>query len=350
MAEARPEASKLASDPDEVRSHAESILGLDISGHVVRRLWIEQASDIAEEYYASFSLDRSVKQHLGILSAQGGMDIEAVAEENPDAIAKVWVDPVDGLSEADCRAWVQAARIDKADADEITAVLLNLYKAYVESDADLVEINPLVLTSDGKILALDAKVTIDANSLFRHSDYSEYDATQIRDDRERAAEAIGLKYVGLEGTVGVIANGAGLAMSTIDVVNQVGGRPANFLDLGGGASPDVMTGAMSVLNDDPTVRSIFINVFGGITRCEEVAKGIVAALARVEMKAPMVIRFDGMTVAEGCALLEPHLGPKLMMAPTMLDAARKAAELAAAAEAAESSEAESSEASEEVQS
>ena len=229
------------------------------------RVWIEKASDIADEYYASFTLDRSAKKHLGMLSAEGGVEIETVAVENPDAIAKVWVDPVDGLDEATARDWVVAANLPEAAVEGTVDVLLKLYAAYVDGDADLVEINPLILTPEGRIHVLDAKVTLDANSVFRHEDYAAYDETQTRDERETAAHARGLQYVGLDGSVGVIANGAGLAMSTVDVVNQVGGSPANFLDIGGGANAEVMAGALEVINNDPAVRSIFINIFGGIT-------------------------------------------------------------------------------------
>ncbi len=319
---------KLAADIDEVRRHAEDILGLDISGHTVRRLWIEQASDIAEEYYASFTLDRSARQHLGMLSAEGGVEIEAVAARDPEAIARIHIDPVDGLSAEQCRQWVRAARISGTAADAVGDVLAALYRAYVDADADLVEVNPLIVTSGGEVVLLDSKVTLDANSTFRHHHYAAFDATQTRDERERAARAKGLQYVGLDGSVGVIANGAGLAMSTVDVVNQVGGRPANFLDIGGGANAEVMAGALEVINNDPAVRAILINIFGGITRGEEIAVGIIGATGRVAIDSPIVIRLDGTNAAEGRELLEPHLSDALMMEPTMLDAARRAVELA----------------------
>jgi succinyl-CoA synthetase beta subunit len=319
---------KLANDADEARTHAAAILGMDIKGHVVRTVWIEKASDITAEYYASFTLDRSAKKHLGMLSAKGGVDIEAVAAEDPDAIAKIHVDPVDGLSEEQARAWVKSAKLDPAAEDGAVDILRKLYTAYVEGDADLVEINPLILTPEGRVHALDAKVTLDGNSLFRHPDYAAYEATQVRDEREEAAKARGLQYVGLEGEVGVIANGAGLAMSTVDIVNQVGGRPANFLDIGGGANADVMAGALEVINNDPSVRSIFINIFGGITKGDEVANGIVTALGRVQIDSPIVIRLDGTNADEGRAILEPHLGSSLLLEPTMLDAAKRVVELA----------------------
>jgi succinyl-CoA synthetase beta subunit len=319
---------KLAANAIEARAHAEAILGMDIKGHVVEVVWIEKASDIAEEYYASFTLDRAAKLHLGMLSAQGGVEIEQVAEENPDAISRLHVDPVDGLSEAECRQWVESAQLNPAANDGVVEVLLDLYRAYTEGDADLVEINPLILTPDGRVHALDAKVTLDDNAVFRHPDYVEYDATQVRDPRERFAHERGLQYVGLDGSVGVIANGAGLAMSTVDIVNQVGGTPANFLDIGGGANADVMTGALEVITNDANVRSIFINIFGGITKGEEVANGIVQALERVQIDPPIVIRLDGTNAEEGRAILEPHLSEKLRMESTMLDAARLVVELA----------------------
>ncbi len=318
---------KLAGDLDAVRGHADAILGLDISGHIVRRLWIEKASDIAEEYYASFTLDRTAKKHLGMLSIEGGVEIETVAARDPGAIARIHIDPVDGLSQPECDRWVTASGVRETAAAAVADVLLRLYRVYVDIDADLVEVNPLVLTSSGDVVLLDAKVTLDANSTFRHPDYAEYDATQTRDQREQAARARGLQYVGLDGSVGVIANGAGLAMSTVDVVNQVGGRPANFLDVGGGANAEVMAGALEVINNDPDVRAILINIFGGITRGEEVAKGIVEALGRVDIDSPIVIRLDGTNAEEGRALLQPHLSDNLLMESTMLDAARRAVAL-----------------------
>jgi succinyl-CoA synthetase beta subunit len=321
---------KLANNTEEARTHASNILGLDIKGHIVKTIWVEHASDIAEEYYASFTLDRSAKKHLGMLSAEGGVEIEAVAERDPDAIAKIHIDPVEGLTEEACRQWVQAAELNPQATEGAVGILTKLYRAYTEGDADLVEINPLILTPDGQVHALDAKVSLDGNATFRHTDYEQYDATQPRDEREEAAHDKGLQYVGLEGSVGVIANGAGLAMSTVDVVNQVGGKPANFLDIGGGANADVMAGALEVINNDPDVKSIFINIFGGITRGEEVANGILEAMRRVQIDAPIVIRLDGTNADQGRELLQPHLSDKLQMEETMLDAARRAVELARA--------------------
>ena len=320
---------KYATTLDDVAEHAGRIFGLDINGHVVHRVWIEKASDIADEYYASFTLDRSAKKHLGMLSAEGGVEIETVADENPEAIARIWVDPVDGLSEADCRNWVADARLPEAAVEGAVDVLMRLYEAYVDGDAELVEVNPLILTDDGRVHVLDAKVTLDANAVFRHEAYAAFDETQTRDERETAAHAKGLQYVGLEGDVGVIANGAGLAMSTVDVVNQVGGRSANFLDIGGGANAEVMADALEVINNDPEVRAIFINIFGGIVRGEEIANGIVGALERVNISSPIVVRLDGTNSAEGRAILEPHLSGHLRVASDMLEGARQAVALAA---------------------
>jgi succinyl-CoA synthetase beta subunit len=321
---------KLAGNADEARTHASNILGMDIKGHVVSVVWIEKASDIEQEYYASFTLDRAAKQHLGMLSARGGVDIEQVAAEEPEAIARIHVDPVDGLSEEVCRDWVAEAKLDPRATDGAVDILLALYRAYTEGDADLVEINPLILTPEGRVHALDAKVSLDDNAAFRHPEWSEFGGQQLLDHREQLAKERGLQYVGLDGTVGIIANGAGLAMSTCDVVNQVGGSPANFLDIGGGANAEVMAGALEVINSDENVQSIFINIFGGITRGEEVAKGIVQALGRVELRAPIVIRLDGTNAEEGRAILKDHESDRLVSKPTMLEAARTAVELAGA--------------------
>ena len=321
---------KIANDAGEVRTHAGNILGLDIKGHVVHRLWIERTSDIAKEYYASFTLDRSAKKYLAMVSAKGGIDIEAVAEEDPEAIARLHIDPTEGFSEADARSLVERAAIDAEAHDGVVDVLLRLYRCYVEGDADLVEINPLILTPDGRVHALDAKVTLDDNASFRHPEWDEFRDIDELDERERLAKSKGLQYVGLDGFVGIIANGAGLAMSTCDVVNQVGGKPANFLDIGGGANAEVMANALEVINSDPSVRSIFINIFGGITRGEEVANGIVSALDRVEIGAPMVIRLDGTNAEEGRTILKKVESNRVISSPTMLDAARKAVQLSGA--------------------
>ena len=319
---------KYAATIEDVREHASNIFGLNIKDHVVKRIWIEKASDIEEEYYASFTLDRSAKKHLGMLSAEGGVEIETVAEENPEAIAKIWIDPTSGLTNALAESWVQSANLPEQAVEGTVRILLDLYQSYVKGDADLVEINPQILTSGGDVHVLDAKVTLDGNSIFRHPEYAEFDKTQTRDERETAAHDQGLQYVGLDGTVGVIANGAGLAMATVDVVNQVGGAAANFLDIGGGANAEVMAGALEVINNDPEVKSIFINIFGGITRGEEVANGIIEALQNVDIEAPIVIRLDGTNADEGRSILQPHLSETLLMAPTMLEAAQQAVDLA----------------------
>ncbi len=321
---------KVAADAAAARVAAADILGMDIKGHRVDTLWVEAASDVAAEYYASFTLDRSVRRHLGILSAQGGVDIEQVAETDPEAIAKIWVDPLDGLDEETARAWVSAARLHQQVEEQAVDILRHLYSAYVEGDADLVEINPLALTSDGRVLALDAKVSLDANSVFRHDDYRDYDATQPRDERETAARARGLQYVGLDGYVGVIANGAGLAMSTVDVVHQVGGAAANFLDIGGGADVDTMAAALEVINNDPAVRSIFINIFGGIVKGEVVAQGILDALERVTMRSPIVLRLDGTNADQGREMLQGRMSEMLQLADSMLAGAGRAVAIARA--------------------
>jgi succinyl-CoA synthetase beta subunit len=323
---------KLAASADEVRTHASAILGMDIKGHTVHRLWIERASDIAHEYYASFTLDRGARQHLGMVSARGGIDIEQVAAEDPTAIARAHIDPVVGLTQADAQRLVDAAGLDAPARAGAVEILQKLYRCFVEGDADLVEINPLVLTPDGRVHALDAKVSLDNNAEFRHPEWDEYRKTEVLDERERLARSKGLQYIGLSGTVGIIANGAGLAMSTLDVVNQVGGSPANFLDIGGGADANVMANALEVINTDPNVRSILINIFGGITRGDEVANGIVQALGRVRIDAPIVIRIDGTNADQGREILKAHASDRLISQPTMLDAARKAVELASRVE------------------
>ena len=320
---------KLANNAEEARFHANNILGMDIKGHVVKRLWVEHASDIAEEYYASFTLDRAAKKHLLMLSAQGGVDIEEVAAKDPDAIVKLHIDPVDGLSAAVARKAAVDAKIPEKAFDGVASILVQLYRCFTEGDCDLAEINPLILKPTGEVHALDAKVSLDNNASFRHPEWEEYRATEELDAREQLARTHDLQYIGLDGTVGIIANGAGLAMSTLDVVNQVGGKAANFLDIGGGANADVMAAALEVINFDQNVSSIFINIFGGITRGEEVAKGIVEALGRVDLRAPIVIRLDGTNAEQGREILKNAGIPesKLVSKPTMLEAARAAVAL-----------------------
>lgn len=321
---------KLANNADEVRTHAGNILGMDIKGHVVKRVWVENASDIAEEYYASFTLDRAAKKHLLMLSAEGGVEIEEVAAKNPDAILMLHIDPVDGLNAAGAKKAAIDAKIPEKAQQGVADILVKLYRCFVEGDCDLAEINPLILKPTGEVHALDAKVSLDSNADFRHPEWEEFKATEELDAREQLAREKGLQYIGLDGTVGIIANGAGLAMSTLDVVNQVGGSAANFLDIGGGANADLMASALDVINSDKNVKSIFINIFGGITRGEEVAKGIVEAMKRVDLRAPIVIRLDGTNAEEGREILASAGIPesKLLSKPTMLEAARAAVALA----------------------
>ncbi|HVB05670.1 MAG TPA: ADP-forming succinate--CoA ligase subunit beta [Acidimicrobiales bacterium] len=319
---------KLAFSKDEAETHARNILGLDIHGHVVHRLWIEPSSDIAKEYYASFTLDRSAKLHLLMVSARGGVDIEQVADESPEAIERLHVNPLDGISVEQALAVVRAAGIDEEAQQPMAKVLVQLYRCYIEGDADLVEINPLILTPEGKIHALDAKVSLDEDAAFRHPEWEEFAAFQEVDERERAAREKGLNYIGLDGTVGIIANGAGLAMSTLDVVNQVGGSAANFLDIGGGANADVMADALEVINADPKVAAILINIFGGIVRTDDVANGILTALGRVKLNSPIVMRLDGTNAELAREILAPHLSEMIIVEPTMLDAARHAVNVA----------------------
>jgi succinyl-CoA synthetase beta subunit len=321
---------KLADNEAEVREHAANILGMDIKGHVVKRLWVETASDIDEEYYASYTLDRAAKKHLLMLSAEGGVEIEAVAESNPDAIIKLHIDPVDGIDLATARQACIDAKLPDRALDGAADILVKLYRCFTEGDCDLAEINPLILKPTGEVHALDAKVTLDDSAEFRHPEWDAFRGLTEMDDREKMAAEKDLQYIGLDGSVGIIANGAGLAMSTLDVVNQVGGSAANFLDIGGGANADVMAGALEVINFDDNVKSIFINIFGGITRGEEVAKGIVEALGRVDLRAPIVIRLDGTNAEEGRQILLDAGIPaeKLRSEPTMLDAARAAVAVA----------------------
>jgi succinyl-CoA synthetase beta subunit len=321
---------KLANNADEVRLHAKNILGMDIKGHIVKRVWVEHASDIAEEYYASFTLDRSAKRHLLMLSAQGGVEIEHVAVVDPTAIVKLHVNPVEGLSLDAAKRAVVDARISEKAQDGVAAMLLKLYECFTKGDCDLAEINPLILKPTGEVHALDAKVTLDANAAFRHPEWDEYRETEDLDEREKLAREKNLQYIGLDGSVGIIANGAGLAMSTLDVVNQVGGKAANFLDIGGGANAELMTAALEVINSDTKVKSIFINIFGGITRGDEVAKGIVEAIKRVKLRAPIVIRLDGTNATEGRAIIAAAgiAESQLISRSTMLEAARSAVEIA----------------------
>jgi len=321
---------RLAGSRAEVAVHAASILGMDLKGHVVRRLWIERATEIANEYYASFTLDRAAKLHLAMVSARGGVDIEQVVEEDPDAIARLHVNPLDGLSLQTVRELVDVARLDPKARERAAQILLKLYDCYISGDADLVEINPLVLTADGQVRVLDAKVTLDDDAAFRHPEWAQFEDLGDIDERERLAKSKGLQYIGLQGSVGIIANGAGLAMSTLDVVNQVGGSAANFLDIGGGADADVMANALEVINTDPNVRVILVNIFGGIVRCDDIARGILAALKRVDISSQIVIRLDGTNEIEARRIIQERASAQIVSEPTMLSAARRAVELAGA--------------------
>ncbi len=326
---------QIANNLDEVRKHAEFILKLVIKdrtgtiGYPVKRLWIEKASDIKREYYASFTLDRSAKMYLGILSAKGGVEIEKVAEDEPEAIARLHINPLDGLSRDVCADWVKRANLDEEANEGAVEALMRLYDVFTKGDCDLTEINPLILTPEGKVHALDAKVTLDDAAEFRHPEWEAFKGVIELDGRDKLAAEKGLQYIGLDGSVGIIANGAGLAMSTLDTVKQVGGAAANFLDIGGGASAETVTAALEVINTDPNVKAILINIFGGVTWGDKVASGIVEALGNVALRAPLVIRIDGTRATEGRAILEQHLNERVMMARTMVEAARKAVELAA---------------------
>jgi succinyl-CoA synthetase beta subunit len=321
---------KLASGPDDAEQKAKEILGLDIRGHVVRRLWIEKASDIAREYYLSIAFDRGAKMPLFMFTTQGGVEIEQVAEENPDALVRLHVDPAEGF-----QPWVARRLIYKAGVSEpseqkqIAAIIEKLYRAFVEFDAMLCEINPLIVTPAGEVKALDSKFTVDDNALFRHPDIAEMRDTAAADPLEAFAREKGVTYVKLDGDVGILANGAGLGMSTVDVVAHVGGRPANFCDLGGGGSAEGVVDALEVITRDKQVKSIFFNIFGGITRCDEVARGILEALDRLDMSQyPIVVRLDGTNAVEALRLLAEAGNPNINPEATMLDGARRAVELA----------------------
>jgi succinyl-CoA synthetase beta subunit len=319
---------KLANSADETRQHASNILGMDIKGHVVRQLWIEKASDIVEEYYASFTLDRAAKKHLGMVSAKGGVDIEQVAEEDPAAIARVHIDPLVGIEDYHARQLVFGAKLNPDARSGAISILKQLYTAFVELDADLVEVNPLILRPDGSVHALDAKVSLDDNAAYRHPEFESLRSLSSLDPRERAARERGLNYIGLDGEVGIIGNGAGLVMSTLDVVNQAGGRAANFLDVGGGAGAQTIANALEVITADPKVRSVLINIFGGITRCDLVAQGILDGFSTIDVKVPVVVRLDGTSAEEGRAILSANPKDGLVPAATMLEAASRAVELA----------------------
>src|SRR5439155_2369877 len=276
---------KLAGDPADAEAKARDILGLDIRGHVVRKLWVERASDISNEYYLSVTFDRGPKKPLFMLTTEGGVEIEQVAEENPDALARLHIDPLEGFQPYQARRLIYGAGVDDANEQkQILAIVQKLYRCFIESDAMLCEINPLIVTLEGEIRALDSKFTVDDSALFRHPDIAEMRDVEAADPQERFARERGVTYVKLDGDVGILGNGAGLSMSTVDVVVVAGGRPANFCDLGGGGDAQGVVDALEVIASDDQVRSIFFNIFGGITRCDEVARGILAALDQMRIE------------------------------------------------------------------
>ncbi len=319
---------KVAQNRAEAEEHAGAILGMDIRGFTVHEVWVEAASDIAEEYYASVVFDRSAKRPLILLSKEGGVEIEEVAEANPDAIARLHVDPLLGFQDFHGRRLAFEAGIDADLIRPIGAMLAKLYAAFVAEDATLVEVNPLIVTSDRKVLALDAKVTLDDNALYRHPDNALLRDTENEDPQEKAAREQDITYVKLDGNVGILGNGAGLVMSTLDVVKYAGGEPANFLDAGGGANAEQITKAVEVILANEKVTAVLFNIFGGITRCDEVAKGLIEAFAQIKPEVPFVVRLDGTNDVEGRKLLSEAALPNVHAESTMLGAANKVVELA----------------------
>ncbi|MEV0559844.1 ADP-forming succinate--CoA ligase subunit beta [Dactylosporangium sp. CA-152071] len=329
---------KLAEGADEATSHATNILGMDIKGHTVHKVMVTTTADIAEEYYFSYLLDRANRTFLCIASVAGGMEIETVAHDAPEKVAKVAIDAVKGVDEATARAIVEQAKFPAEVADQVVAIAVKLWQAFIAEDATLVEVNPLAKTTDGTVLCLDAKVTLDENAGFRHADHEALEDKAAADPLEQAAKAKNLNYVKLEGNVGIIGNGAGLVMSTLDVVayagEGLGSKPANFLDIGGGASAQVMADGLEIVLGDPDVKSVFVNVFGGITACDAVANGIVQALQLLTdrgetVSKPLVVRLDGNNAEEGRRILDDAANPLIERVDTMDGAARRAAELAA---------------------
>jgi succinyl-CoA synthetase beta subunit len=322
---------KLADDPDDAGAKAEQILGMDIRGHVVRRVWIEKASEIAKEYYLSLTFDRGVKKPLYMFTTQGGVDIEEVAEKSPKALVRLHVDPFEGFQPWQARRLIFGAGVDDPNEQkQILALVGKLYEAFVACDAMLCEVNPLIVTPEGEVRALDSKFTVDDNALFRHPDIAEMRDLDAGDPQERLAREQGVTYVKLDGEIGILGNGAGLVMSTLDVIAQVGGRPANFCDLGGGGDAEGVVDALEVITSDSQVKGILFNIFGGITRCDEVARGILEALDRMTIELPIVVRLDGTNAEEGRAMLVEAAQPNLHVEETMLSAAERVVELAGA--------------------
>ncbi|MDQ4082089.1 MAG: ADP-forming succinate--CoA ligase subunit beta [Actinomycetota bacterium] len=319
---------KLASSPEEAEARASEILGLDIRGHVVRKLWVERASEIAKEYYLSLTFDRGEKKPLFMLTTQGGVDIEEVAARSPEALARLQVDPLVGFQPYQARWLCFAAGVtDAGEQKALVAIAGALYRAFVECDAFLCEVNPLIVTPDGELRALDSKFTVDDNALYRHADIAAMRDVDAYPAEERAAREKGVTYVKLDGDVGILGNGAGLVMSTLDVIAQAGGRPANFCDLGGGGDAQGVVDALEVITSDTQVRSILFNIFGGITRCDEVARGILEALSRMAIGHPIVVRLDGTNAEEGRSLLAAAEAENLHVEETMLAAAERAVAL-----------------------
>jgi succinyl-CoA synthetase beta subunit len=319
---------KFADSPDEAASHTAAILGMDIRGHVVRRLWIEQASDIAKEYYLSVTFDRGEKKPLFMFTTQGGVDIEEVAAESPEALARLHVDPLVGFQPWQARRLCFAAGLeDPGEQKQVTAIVEKLYGAFVGYDAMLCEINPLIVTPEGEVKALDSKFTVDENALFRHPEVAEMRDVEAADPQERLAREKGVTYVKLDGEIGILGNGAGLVMSTLDVIDQVGGRPANFCDLGGGGDAQGVVDALEVITSDAQVEAILFNIFGGITRCDEVARGILEALDRMTIAHPIVVRLDGTNAEDGRRMLTEASPANLHVEETMLSAAERVVEL-----------------------
>jgi succinyl-CoA synthetase beta subunit len=321
---------KLASGPKEAEEHASAILGMDINGHVVRKLWIESASDIEREYYLSLTFDRGEKKALFMFTKEGGIDIEEVAAERPEALAKLHVDPLEGFQPYQARRLIYRAGIeDESEQKQLAKIAERLYAAFVGADAMLCEINPLIVTPDGEVKALDSKFTVDDNALYKHAEIAEMRDLEAYPPEERKAREKDVTYVKLDGEVGVLGNGAGLVMSTLDVVALAGGQPANFCDLGGGGDAQGVVDALEIISADPQVKSILFNIFGGITRCDEVARGILQALEQMTIEEPIVVRLDGTNAEEGRELLRDAAPENLHVEPTMLDAAKRAVELAA---------------------
>jgi succinyl-CoA synthetase beta subunit len=319
---------KIANDEAEARTHSDAILGMDIRGFTVHDLWIEGASDIANEYYASVILDRGEKKLLAMLSRMGGMDVEEIAESDPTAMVRRHVEPGAALDLEVAREIAHEAEIDDDVVNGVAEMLAQLVDLAVAEDATLIEVNPLIVTAAREVVALDAKITIDGNAMFRHEDLAAYSDESAQDPQEAMAKEKGLTYVKLDGNVGILGNGAGLCMSTLDVVAQAGGDPANFLDAGGGSKAEAIVDALEVITSDEKVTAVLFNIFGGITRCDEVAKGIIEASQQIELKVPLVVRLDGTNQEEGLKLLAEANLPNLHQEKTMLGAAARVVELA----------------------